>query len=86
MGRGSSVASSDRHVEEQIVENPNVNAVEFQKFQHIVSGPMQAELKCLDKKWRDNSRAYFADTVDEEPPIQINVGTHPASAVACLSG
>lgn len=59
--------------DDPIVNNPEIDEEEAQKFKEIEEGSMRAELKHIDKKFTEKGNAYYAETVEEEVPEQTNV-------------
>ena len=55
-----------------VVDNPNIDEEEAEKLKKIEEGEMRAELKHIDKKTTEQGQAYYADTVEEEIPEQVN--------------
>ncbi|KXT06785.1 hypothetical protein AC578_7166 [Pseudocercospora eumusae] len=55
-----------------VVQNPNIGEEEAQKLKEIEEGEMQAKLKHIDRKHTAQGAVYYAETVDEEIPHQIN--------------
>ncbi|SMR61103.1 unnamed protein product [Zymoseptoria tritici ST99CH_1E4] len=54
------------------VENPELDDDDAKRLKEIEEGDMKAELKHIDKKHTEQGQAYFAETVDEEIPDQVN--------------
>ena len=59
-------------VDGQVVDNPELNGEEAEKLKEIEEGSMRAELKYLDKKFTEQGQNYYAETVEEEMPEQVN--------------
>ena len=56
----------------EVVADPDIDGETEAKLKAIEEGEMRAELKYIDKKFTEQGQAYFAETVDEEIPEQIN--------------
>lgn len=59
-------------VDGPVVENPNLNNEDAEKLKAIEDGSMRAEVKHIDKRFTDKGQVYYAETVDEEVPEQVN--------------
>ncbi|CZT24619.1 uncharacterized protein RCC_10344 [Ramularia collo-cygni] len=58
---------------DNVVEDPNIDDDTAQKLKEIEElETMQASLKHITKKWTEQNQAYYAETVDEEIPDQVN--------------
>ncbi len=55
-----------------VVDNPELDDEQAEKLKEIEEGEMRAELKYIDKKFTEQGQAYYAETVEEEIPEQIN--------------
>ena len=55
-----------------VVDNPELNDVETEKLKEIEEGSMRAELKHIDKKFTEQGQTYYAETVEEDIPEQVN--------------
>ena len=55
-----------------VVENPDLDDEEAEKLKEIEEGSMRAELKHIDKKFTEQGQTYYAETVEEEIPEQVN--------------
>ncbi|KAK4549945.1 hypothetical protein LTR36_005246 [Oleoguttula mirabilis] len=55
-----------------VVENPHLDGETDAKLKAIEEGEMRAELKHIDKKFTDKGQAFYAETVEEEIPEQVN--------------
>ena len=55
-----------------VVDNPELDEQEAEKFKEIQEGAMRAEMKHIDKKFTDKGQTYYAETVEEEIPEQTN--------------
>ena len=56
----------------EVVDIPEIDAEMAKKLKDIEEGDMQAELKHIDRKYTEKGQVYFAETVDEEIPDQVN--------------
>ena len=55
------------------VTDPNIKGRAAKKFKEIADGPMQAELKHIDKKYTEKGVTYYAETKeDKDIPEQVN--------------
>ncbi|KAK0347632.1 hypothetical protein LTR59_006765 [Friedmanniomyces endolithicus] len=61
-------------VPEAQVDDSEIEIDDETKARHkeIEEGEMRAELKFLDKKHTDKGQSYYADTIDEDVPEQVN--------------
>ncbi|KAK5127414.1 hypothetical protein LTR85_006753 [Meristemomyces frigidus] len=57
---------------DDVVEAPDLDQETEAKLKAIEKGEMRAELKHIDKKYTDKGQAFFAETVEEEIPEQVN--------------
>lgn len=55
-----------------VVDNPELNDEEAEKFKEIEEGSMRTELKHIDKKFTEQGQTYYAETVEEVIPDQVN--------------
>lgn len=55
-----------------VVDNPDLNEEETARLKEIEEGSMQAELKHIDKKFTEQGQTYYAETVEEDIPEQVN--------------
>lgn len=58
--------------DDPVVEDPNVDKKDAEKFKEIQEGSMRAELKHIDKKLTDHGHPYYTETVEEAIPEQVN--------------
>lgn len=65
----SSVESDD---EQPVVDNPEMGDDEAAKLKDIKEGSMRAEVKHIDRKTTEKGQAYYAETVEEDIPDQVN--------------
>ncbi|KAK5138300.1 hypothetical protein LTR08_003361 [Meristemomyces frigidus] len=72
MGRGNMTARRSPTNSNEIVENPEIDGETEAKLKAIEEGEMRAELKHIDKKFTEQGQAYFAETIEEEIPDQVN--------------
>ena len=59
-------------VDGPLVDNPELNGDEAEKLKEIKEGSMRAELKHIDKKFTEQGQSYYAETVEEVIPEQVN--------------
>ncbi|KAK5171411.1 uncharacterized protein LTR77_004555 [Saxophila tyrrhenica] len=55
-----------------VIDNPELDEQEAEKLKEIEEGSMRAELKYIDKKFTEQGQTYYAETVEEEIPEQVN--------------
>ena len=55
-----------------VVDNPDIDENEAKKLKEIEEGEMQASLKHIDRKYTEKGAVYYAETVEEEIPEQVN--------------
>lgn len=55
-----------------VTDNPEMDEKTIEKIKEIEEGEMQASLKHIDKKFTEKGQVYYAETVDEEIPEQVN--------------
>lgn len=59
-------------VDGPVVDNPELNGDDAEKLKEIEEGSMRAELKYIDKKFTEQGQSYYAETVEEVIPEQVN--------------
>lgn len=55
-----------------MVDTPEVDVETKKRHKEIEEGDMRPELAYLDKKFTGQGQAYYAETVEEEIPEQVN--------------
>lgn len=55
-----------------VVDNPNIDEQDAKKLKEIEEGEMQASLKHIDRKYTEKGAVYYAETVEEIIPEQVN--------------
>lgn len=55
-----------------VVDNPELDEAAAQKLKEIEEGAMLAQLKHIDRKYTEQGQTYFAETLDEIIPEQVN--------------
>jgi Spy/CpxP family protein refolding chaperone len=55
-----------------VVDIPDITEEEAQRLKEIEEGEMRAELKYIDRKLTEQGQVYYAETVEEEIPEQVN--------------
>ncbi|KAF2479971.1 P-loop containing nucleoside triphosphate hydrolase protein [Neohortaea acidophila] len=56
----------------EVVSNPDLDEQEAIRLKEIEEGAMRAELKHIDKKFTEQGQIYYAETLEEEIPEQVN--------------
>ncbi|KAH9808825.1 P-loop containing nucleoside triphosphate hydrolase protein [Teratosphaeria destructans] len=57
---------------EDVVSNPDIDAETEATLREIEEGGMQAQIKYIDKRYTDKGQVYYAETVEEDIPEQVN--------------
>nr|POE82249.1 atpase family aaa domain-containing protein 3b [Quercus suber] len=64
--------AGDTYGDEDVVSIPEIDSEAAARLKAIEDGDMQAELKHIDRKYTEQGQVYYAETVEEVIPEQIN--------------